>query len=71
MKEMNMSDQAVGAVMMSLQKSLMEQSDIVPVLKGFKMKLSDEGLVVVNPPVVKFNDEFEEKLNQYKEEITQ
>tara|TARA_R100000664_G_C2760088_1_gene150751 strand:+ start:2373 stop:2588 length:216 start_codon:yes stop_codon:yes gene_type:complete len=71
MKEMNMSDQAVGAVMMSLQKSLMEQSDIVPVLKGFKMKLSDEGLVVVNPPVVKFNDEFEEKLNQYKEEVTQ
>ena len=71
MKEMSMSDQAVGAVMMSLQKSLMEQSDIVPVLKGFKMKLSDEGLVVVNPPVVKFNDEFEEKLNQYKEEITQ
>ena len=57
MKEMNMSDQAVGAVMMSLQKSLMEQSDIVPVLKGFKMKLSEEGLVVLNPPVVKFDTE--------------
>ena len=68
---MKLSNQAVGAVMLVLQKSLMEQSDIVPVLKGFKMKLSDEGLVVVNPPVVKFNDEFEEKLNQYKEEVTQ
>ena len=32
---MNLSDQAVGAVMMALQKSLLEQSDIVPVLKGF------------------------------------
>jgi len=40
MKEMYMSDQAVGAVMMSLQKSLMEQSDIVPVLKGFNFKIN-------------------------------
>ena len=62
MNEMNMSDQAVGAIMMALQKSLMEQSDIVPVLKGFKIKLSEEGLVVMNPPLVKFNDEFDEKL---------
>lgn len=59
--EMNMSDQAVGAVMMSLQKSLMEQTDIVPVLKGFKFKLSEQGLVVMNPPLVKFDDEFEEQ----------
>ena len=69
MKEMNMSDQAVGAVMMSLQRSLMEQSDIVPVLKGFKMKLSEQGLVVVNPPIVKFNDEFEESLKETQEEL--
>ena len=65
MKEFNLSDQAVGAVMMSLQKSLMEQSDIVPVLKGFKLKLSDDGLVVMNPPLVKFNDEFEEQLQEH------
>ena len=31
---MKLSDQAVGAIMMALQRSLMEQSDIVPVLKG-------------------------------------
>ena len=37
---MQFSDQALGAVMMALQKSLMEQSDIVPVLKEFKFKLS-------------------------------
>ena len=63
-KEFNFSDQAIGSIMMALQKSLMEQSDIVPVLKGFKFKLSDGGLVVINPPLVKFNDEFEEHLQQ-------
>lgn len=66
--EMNMSDQAVGALMMSLQKSLMEQSDIVPVLKGFKFKLSEQGLVVMNPPLVKFNDEFEEQMSKHHPE---
>ena len=51
---MNMSDQAVGAVMMALQKSLMEQSDIVPVLKGFKLEVDDTNqVVIVNPPTVK------------------
>ena len=52
-KNMFMNDQAVGAVMMALQKSLMEQTDIVPVLKSFKFRLSEQGLVVVNPPLVK------------------
>ena len=52
-KNMYMNDQAVGAVMMALQKSLMEQSDIVPVLKSFKFRLSEAGLVVMNPPLVK------------------
>ena len=56
-KEMNLSDQALGAVMMALQRSLMEQSDITPVLKGFNFRLSEDGLVVMNPPLVKFNAE--------------
>ena len=70
LKEMKMSDQAVGAVMMALQKSLMEQSDIVPVLTGFKIQDSPQGLVVMNPPLVKFNDEFEENLKNSVEETT-
>lgn len=49
---MQLSNQAVGAVMLALQKSLMEQSDIVPVLRGFVLSPSDDGLVVTNPPVV-------------------
>ena len=58
-KEQNMqlSDQAVGALMMALQKSLMEQSDIMPVIKGFKLKNSEDGLLVMNPPLVKFDNE--------------
>ena len=60
MKDMFLTDQAVGALMMALQKSLMEQSDIVPVLRGFKFKLSDDGLMVMNPPLVKFGHGEEE-----------
>jgi len=49
-----LSNQAVGAIMMALQKSLMEQSDIVPVLQGFQIQIDDTNqLVVTNPPVVK------------------
>ncbi len=55
-KSMHLSDQAMGALMMALQKSLLEQSDIVPVLKGFKFRLSEEGLMVMNPPTVKIDD---------------
>jgi hypothetical protein len=59
-QEMLLSDQAMGALMMALQKSLLEQSDIVPVLKGFKFRLSETGLVVINPPLVKLEEDFED-----------
>ena len=52
---MQLSNQAVGALMLALQKSLMEQSDIVPVLKGFVLIESSEGLMVTNPPIVEFS----------------
>ncbi len=46
-----LSNQAVGAIMMALQKSLLEQSDIVPVLRNFEIQIDDSGqLVVMNPP---------------------
>ena len=39
--------------MMALQKSLLEQTDIVPVLKKFELELMDDGeLLVKNPPHV-------------------
>ena len=53
MKDHKLSNQAIGAIMMALQKSLMEQSDIVPVLKNFTVQIDDSGeLVVMNPPKV-------------------
>lgn len=52
---MQLSNQAVGALMLALQKSIMEESDIVPVLKGFLIVDSDDGLVVTNPPVISFD----------------
>jgi hypothetical protein len=67
---MQLTDQALGAVMMALQKSLMEQTDIVPVLKNFKFENSQEGLVVMNPPLVKFNDEFEERFKEETDSTT-
>ena len=55
LKSFNLSDQALGAVMMALQRSLMEQSDIVHVLKNLNFVPTDDGLVVKNPPIVKFD----------------
>ena len=52
------SDEALGAVMMALQKSLLEQSDIVPVLKGFDFKANEQNeLFVMNPPTFKVGHE--------------
>jgi len=48
-----LSDQALGALMMALQKSLMEQTDIVPTLKGFQFVNAEGGLKILNPPVVR------------------
>tara|TARA_Y100000592_G_C5328044_1_gene248123 strand:+ start:169 stop:363 length:195 start_codon:yes stop_codon:yes gene_type:complete len=51
---MKLSNQAVGAIMMALQKSLMEQTDIVPTLRGMSFVMMDDGeLLVENPPIVK------------------
>jgi len=51
-----LSNQAVGAIMMALQKSLIEQTDITPVLTGFEIQVDDSGeLVVMNPPSVEIS----------------
>ena len=58
-QKMKLSNQALGAVMMALQESLLNQLDIVPILQGFDLAESEEGLVVLNPPTVRFSDESE------------
>jgi len=65
-KKMKLSNQAMGAIMMALQKALLEQTDIVPVLQSFEFKKSQETkrwgakdgqLVVANPPTFKLGEE--------------
>ena len=56
---MILSDQALGAVMMALQKSLLDQTDIVPVLKEFNFVVqgdSQDELIVTNPPTFKLDE---------------
>lgn len=63
---MKLSNQALGAVMMALQKSLLEQSDIVPVLQGFDFEDTPDGMVVLNPPTVQVQQEdVEEQLEHF------
>ena len=51
-----LSNQALGAVMMALQESLINELDIVPILKGFELTQTDDGLVVTNPPTVRVSN---------------
>ena len=56
---MRLSNQALGAIMMALQKSLLEESDIVPVLQGLNLVVqgdSQDELVVTNPPSFKMEE---------------
>ena len=56
---MNLSNQALGAIMMALQESLLNELDIVPILRNFELEETKEGLVVKNPPTVRFTDNSE------------
>ena len=58
---MKLSNQALGALMMALQKSLLEQSDVTETLKEFEFVSTDDGLWVKNPPIVKMNNQQEEE----------
>jgi hypothetical protein len=42
--------------MMALQESLLNELDIVPILKGFELIQTTEGLVVKNPPTVRVSN---------------
>jgi len=55
----NLSNQALGAIMMALQESLLNELDIVPILKNFELEETKDGLVVKNPPTVRFTDSSE------------
>jgi hypothetical protein len=55
---MKFSNQAVGALLMTLQKCLAEQSDITEMLSDWNLEVRDGEVVVTNPPTIK-NQVFE------------
>ena len=62
---MRLSDQAVGAIMMALQNSLMNQTDILPIFEDFKFQLDEnEQLIVLNPPTVNVPEELANVVNE-------
>jgi len=52
-----LSNQAIGALMMAVQKGIMEQCDITNLLKEFELVESLDGLIVENPPVLHIDEE--------------
>jgi methylase of polypeptide subunit release factors len=62
-ENLKLSNQALGAIMMALQNSILTQTDIVPVLKSFELFSGPDGeLVVANPPSVSVTIEEEDEL---------
>jgi len=55
-----LSDQAIGALMMALQKGLLEQIDITEMLQEFELENTDDGLVVKNPPTLQVDNTSDE-----------
>jgi hypothetical protein len=53
---MKLSKQALGSLMMALQKSLLEQTDIVPVLEELDWESFNNELFVKNPPSFSLDD---------------
>jgi hypothetical protein len=50
---MKLSDQAIGALLMTLQKCLTEEADITELLKDWILSEDNGELSVVNPPSFK------------------
>ena len=56
-QKFKLSKQALAAFMMALQMCLMEEIDIVQIMDEFELQNTLDGLIVLNPPVVKFDKE--------------
>lgn len=54
---MKLSNQAVGALLITLQKCLSEQTDITELLSEWNLEIKNDEVVVMNPPSLKFETE--------------
>ena len=50
---MKLSTQAVGALLMTLQKCLTEGTDITELLSDWNLEVKDNEVIVLNPPSFK------------------
>ena len=56
---MKLSDQALGALMMALQKSILTQSDVTEILQNFEFTENKEMMLEVkNPPTFEVPEEY-------------
>ena len=58
---MKLSNQAIGSLMMALQKGLLEQIDITEILQNFELVDTEDGLVVENPPILQVSQDDKEE----------
>jgi len=58
-----LSNQAIGSLMLALQKGIMEEVDITEILKEFDLVNSTDGLIVENPPIINLHPEKDETVD--------
>ena len=76
---MKLSNQAAGALMMALQKCLMEETDIMPLLQDMDFFVDithnedgiSDGLFVKNPPVVSFEGTQTDNVQEFIDGVLQ
>ena len=66
---MKLSNQAMGTLMMTLQKCLMEQSDITGLLSQLEFDVQNGELTVLNPTTLRFPNNDEEKIIPREEDF--
>lgn len=64
---MKLSSQAVGALLMTLQKCLAEQTDITELLSDWELSVQDDLVYVTNAPTVSATTE-EPQANKFEVE---
>ena len=50
---MKLSNQAIGALLITLQKCLVEESDITELLQSWDLEIDNDEVIVTNPPSFK------------------
>jgi hypothetical protein len=53
---MKLSDQAVGTLLITLQKCLTEEADITELLRDWDLEIKNDEVFVSNPPTFKVNE---------------